>query len=110
MNDARSLGYWSRETSHDSSDHRKDDGIYYDENHAVSASDEISRYRSLDNRHLLLTIAKVIIVLTILDVDLGIKRPATISLSIVDFIILVLTVEVGLGINRPATLPLKIMD
>ena len=42
--------------------------------------------------------------------DLGHKRIATISLAIVDFIILLLMVELELGLKRPVTLPLTIVD
>ena len=56
---------------------------------------------------LLLAIADFIIVLTLLEVDISINRPATISPSIMK---LVLTVEVELSLTRPATIPLKIMD
>ena len=44
------------------------------------------------------------------EVDLGIKRPANISLTTVEFIIFLLAVEVGIGLNIPATLPVRIVD
>ena len=44
------------------------------------------------------------------EVDLGHKRPANISLVIVEFIILVLMIEVELGLKRPANIPLTIVD
>ena len=45
-----------------------------------------------------------------LDVDECSKRLDTISITIVEFIILVLMVEVELGLKRPATLPLVIVE
>ena len=44
------------------------------------------------------------------EVDLGNKTPATLSLEIFEFIILVLMVEVELGLKRSANLPLAIID
>ena len=44
------------------------------------------------------------------ELDLGHKIPATLSLEIVELIIFVLMVEVELGTKRPATLTLSIVD
>ena len=57
-----------------------------------------------------LGIAEVIILVTLLEVDLGYKRPATLYLAMMEFIILLLMVEVELGINIPSTLPLSILE
>ena len=46
----------------------------------------------------------------ILEVDLGLKIPATIYLAIVEFIILVFMVDVELGINIQYNIPLAIVD
>ena len=57
-----------------------------------------------------LTIAKVFIVVMMVEVDLDHKRPATLPLTIVEFIILVLMVEVELGLKITSTFPLTIME
>ena len=44
---------------------------------------------------------KVIILVMVVEVDLGHKRPATLPLATMEFIILVLMVEVEIGIDRP---------
>ena len=53
-----------------------------------------------------------IIVATMVDVDIGLKRPANIPLAIVDFIKVVIKVvtivEVDIGLKIPATLPISI--
>ena len=43
------------------------------------------------------------------DVDIGLLRPATLSLVVVEYIVVVMLVEVGLGHKKPATLPLAIL-
>ena len=48
------------------------------------------------------------------DMDLGLKRPATLNISIMEFIVVVIKVvmmeEVDIGLKRPATITLEIMD
>ena len=51
-----------------------------------------------------------IIVVMIVELDLGLKKPSTLSPINVKFIILVLMVYVELGLKKPATLPLTIVE
>ena len=57
-----------------------------------------------------LSILEFIIVVTMLEVYLGLNIISTLSLTITEFIILVLMVEVELGLNIPVTLPLAIAE
>ena len=61
-----------------------------------------------DNLHL--ETMEVIVVLKLLEMDIGHKIPATLSISIVDFIILVLMVEAEIGLKRPTTITISITD
>ena len=42
--------------------------------------------------------------------EIGLLRPATLSLKITDFIILVMMVEVDLGLKRPTNLSITVVD
>ena len=53
-----------------------------------------------------LATAELIILVTIVEVDIGLNKMATVYLTIVDFIMLMLMVGVELGLNRTPTLPL----
>ena len=51
---------------------------------------------------------------TVVDVNIGLNRPATINIEIVEFIIVVIKVtmmvEVDIGFKRTSTIPLAIME
>ena len=57
-----------------------------------------------------IVIAEVIIIVMMVEVDLGHNRPDTPTFEIVEFIILVLMVEVELVLNIPTTYPLTITE
>ena len=105
-----SLVYWSHEIIHYSYHHFNDDGIYDDESLEVSVCDGRCEHRSLETSH---HSSRNSLVSHSSDDGRGgyrAQRPSTFSLVIVDFIILVLMLEVKLGIKRPATLPITIFN
>ena len=57
-----------------------------------------------------IAILEFIIIVAMVERNLGFKRPATLPLAIVEFILLVMIVEVDPGLKIPATLPLIISD
>ena len=105
-----SLVYWSCESSHFSSYHIKENGISEDKNIEVPMSDGRCGHRYFDTIHYSSRNHVFIVVVMVVEVYLGLKRLATLPLTIVEFIVLVAVVEVDPGLNIPATLPLKIAD
>ena len=93
-----SLRYWSHKDSHSSSHHRNDDEISKEEGLEVSLGDERRGHRSLEKATITQVIAEV--------VGIGILRAATLTLVIMDYIMVLMLVEVDLGKNIPSTIPI----
>ena len=100
------FGYRYRKTIHSLSHHRNYDVISNYKCLRMSAGDETRGYRYQDTSHYYSRNCEFIIVMTkvviMVEVDIGIKIPATITFAFVEQD-LMLTGEVGIGL-RPATI------
>ena len=110
MSGDESLGYWSRETRHFPSQRRNDYEISDEKIIEVYLGDRRCEYRSLETSHSSSWNQNFYHSSGVIDVDLGHKRSANISLEIVELIILVLMAGVELVHKRLSTIPLAIFE
>ena len=100
----------SRETSHSSFHHRNNDGIYENKIIEVSTGDRRRGHRSIETSQSYSCNRGVYHINDNGRGGYSSQETSHYYIAIVEFIILVLMVKVDLGLKRPSTIPLEIME